>query len=309
MNNLKKIAVLSTTLLAANTMAADDSKLLQLYGKVNVAAVAVDDGDDISTDVVSNASRFGAKGEYKLDNGLTAVYKYEWQVNIDDKEDNLTARDQYLGLKGKFGTVLLGQMDTALKLSQGKIDLFSDYQGDIKRVWKGENRMKDTVAYRSPSFNNIRVNISYIAQGGDADADHGVSASATYGDAKLKKSKFYGAVAIDSKVKGYDTVRLVGSAKLGSFKVGVAVQQQENIESGAETDGFFTSLAYRFEDYTFKGQYQMADTDGGDDKSVVSLGLDYKLASKTKAYTWYSIFDNDSAQDKSYFAVGLEHKF
>ena len=31
-----------------------------------------------------------------------------------------------------------------MKQSQGKVDLFSDLNADIKVLWKGENRMADT---------------------------------------------------------------------------------------------------------------------------------------------------------------------
>ncbi len=59
---------------------------------------------------------------------------------------------KYIGLRGVFAEVLLGKNDTMLMQSKGKVDLFSDLNADIKNLWKGENRMSDTISYKSPMF-------------------------------------------------------------------------------------------------------------------------------------------------------------
>ncbi|MFT4995406.1 MAG: putative porin, partial [Paraglaciecola sp.] len=95
-----------------------------LYGKANVSAQAADEGQGDFTELKSNASRVGVKGEVKLDNNIEVLYLLEWQVDLADNSgsDNIKSRNQYVGLKGNFGTVLVGRNDTVLKKSQGKID-------------------------------------------------------------------------------------------------------------------------------------------------------------------------------------------
>ena len=62
---------------------------------------ATEEGDESFNELKSNASRVGVKGKYYLEHGLTAIYKLEWQVNVnDDSKDTLTARNQWVGIKG-----------------------------------------------------------------------------------------------------------------------------------------------------------------------------------------------------------------
>lgn len=77
--------------------------------------------------VESRASRLGAKGSKDLGNGLKAIYKMEFEVDIADDNggDNITARNQYVGLSCDFGTLLVGRHDTPYKVFTGK-DMFSD---------------------------------------------------------------------------------------------------------------------------------------------------------------------------------------
>ena len=53
----------------------------------------------------------------------------------------------------------------------------------------------------------------------------------------------------------------------------------------------------------------MCEYDGGDDRSGMTLGADYKLAKSTKIFAFYSTFDMDSAEDEDYLSIGMEYKF
>ena len=61
-----------------------------------------------------------------------------------------------------------------MKQSQGKVDLFNDLEGDIKNVFKGENRLGDTISYASKDFSGFKVLATYVAED-DVDADNGYS--------------------------------------------------------------------------------------------------------------------------------------
>ena len=163
MNTFTKTAVaLATGLLLSNGALA--SEKVKVYGKVN-ATLQSDDTSERKTNVKSNASRIGVKGSVKIDDSLTAIYKVEWQVDVaDDEKDNFKARSQWVGLKGDFGSVMLGRHDTAMKLSQGKIDLFNDYNADLKNLFSGENRLDDTLSYVSPSMNGFKVGATFVAE-------------------------------------------------------------------------------------------------------------------------------------------------
>jgi predicted porin len=302
-----KIAVVLLSSLSLSAFAAD----VEVYGKANISLQSSDEGEGSFTEVKSNASRIGLKGTHDLGEGLSVIYKAEFQVDLDGdsaKGNSITDRNQYVGLAGGFGEVLLGKNDTMLKQSQGKVDLFSDLNGDIKSLWKGENRMADTLSYKSPKFNHFQVGVTYIAE--DAvDAENGVSVAIFYGDAKLKKSAVFASVAVDSDVKGYDITRATLQGKVVGVVLGAIVQSQEKIDGSGEMDGFMVSAKYKMNKITFKGQYQAADFNDGDDKSGITLGADYSLAKSTKLYTFYTTFDMDSGEDQDYLAAGIEYKF
>jgi predicted porin len=303
------IAAASLSTLSVSAFAGDVS----IYGKANLTVQSSDSEDGSFTEVKSNASRIGFKGGQALDHDLELIFKAEFQVDLDgdsDKGDSITDRNQYLGVKGKFGTVLLGKNDTVLKQSQGKVDLFSDLNGDIKTLWKGENRMSDSITYKSPKFNGLQVGVTYITE--DAvDAEDGTSIALFYGDKSLKKSKYYAAVALDSEVNGYDTMRLTVQGKLAGFTLGAIAHTQEKVSDGSEVDGFLVSAKYSFDKVTLKAQLQTAELDGGEDRSGMTIGADYKLGKSTKVFAFFTTFDldMDSAEDYDYLAVGLEYKF
>lgn len=294
--------LVSASILA--TIAAPAIADTTIYGKVNVTVQNSDDGSESKTELKSNASRFGIKGTQKLDGGLEVVYKYELQVDVTDEsgEKNLKSRNQYVGLRGDFGEVLIGRNDTVMKQSQGKFDLFSDLEADIKKLWGGENRMSDSITYKTPMMNGFQGGISYILDEDNDDA--ATSLSLTYGDSALKKGKYYAAIAIDSDVKGYDATRLVFGTKVSDVTLGAMIQTQENVESGTEKDGFLVNAQYKVGKYNLKGQYQTMEDDNG-----FTLAVDRKLGKSTKVFAFYTTFNFDMDEDESYFALGLEQKF
>jgi predicted porin len=303
-------STLATALLATFSISAYSADVV-IYGKANVSIQSSDEGEGSFTEVKSNASRIGFKGTHELSNDLTVVYKAEFQVDLDGdsaKGDSITDRNQYIGLKGNFGQVLLGNNDTVLKQSQGKVDLFSDLNGDIKSLWKGENRMSDSITYKSKRFNNFQVGVTYVVED-SVDGEDATSFAVTYGDAELKKSQWYAALAFDSEMKGYDVTRATVQGKLAGFTLGAMLQAQESVSSGAEMDGFLASAKYSINSWSLKAQVQTANFDGGDDKSGVTVGADYKLAKNTKLYGFYTTFDMDSGADEDYLAAGIEYKF
>lgn len=308
--------VLATSVLFA-TAAQAQSDLLTVYGKANLS-LQLSKSDETATDLKSNSSRFGIKGEAKLENNLIAIYQVELGVDFADesKEKNITARNQYVGLKGNFGQVRLGRMDTAHKLAQGKIDLFNDYNADIKRLFSGEIRANDSVTYISPSYNQFSLGVTYLTQAENDAAERdsaGLSTALMYGDKNLKKNTLYSAVALDNDVKGEDRIRFVVQKALGRFTFGAVAQRQKNNNSDESASGFLLNAAYQSGAFKYKIQHQLINDDS--DRSTSSIGVDYKLGSATKAFAWLTYDDqyennNIIIQDsRNTIAIGLEHKF
>lgn len=307
MNLFAKSLIASAVTFA--TVAVAQAEPLTVYGKLNVTAQNNDVQGESETTIQSNASRFGVKGNFDLGNNLEAFYTIEYEVDTgSDEKDNFEARNQFVGLKGNFGSISVGRNDTMLKISQGKVDQFNDLAGDVKNVFKGENRMAQTATYITPSFGDFSFGVTYVADGDSAQAEeNGVSMAAIYGDAGLKSTPIYAAIAYDSKVKGYDTARATIQGKVAGLKLGGMYQQQEKVDSGVKDDGYLLSAAYDINDFTLKAQYQDMENKG----DSWSVGADYSLAKPTTLFAFYTkdaMYDSGDVDD-SYFGIGIEHKF
>ncbi|MEO3864339.1 porin [Rheinheimera fenheensis] len=299
----KSVLVVAMTVAGIATVQAEP---VTVYGQLNVSAQSSDEGEGRFSELKSNSSRFGLKGDYALDDGLTLVYQLEWGVDLADvgDGDNITSRNQYVGLAGNFGEIRLGRHDTALKDAQGKIDLFSDYEADVKNLWRGEVRASDSITYYTPTYNGFGLHLTYVMED-SADAEDAYSAAVYYGDENLKDSNFYAAVAVDADIAGYDAMRVQAQGKVSGFKLGAMYHTQENIVSGEEQDGWLASAAYPFGKTELKAQYQTLEDD-----DAISLGVDYKAGKNTTLYGWYSSFNLDvQTPDRDYLAVGIKHKF
>ena len=303
------ILAASISLAAAGMVHAEGPIDGKVYGKVNLTLQSSDEGTDSRvTELVSNASRLGFKGETSLNDDLTVIYQLEYEASIDDgdnKGQTFTQRNSFAGLKGGFGTVLAGIHDTPTKLAQDKIDLFNDYEGDIKNVFSGENRDSNMIMYRSPSMSGLAADIAMIASE-DENIDDAYSLAV-----KFNQDNIYAALAYDLNVEGEKTnnLRLVTKFSLEDLTLGLMWNKFEDETSNFDEDGFMVSAAYKMGTNTFKIQHASSDikADGG---TQTSLGMDHKLAKNTKVFGFYTMQDEDAANsDEDWLAIGIEHKF
>ena len=305
-----------------------------VYGIANMAFQMDAKGKDSGQSVDSVVSRVGVKGSEDLGSGLKAVYKFEFQVNIDSENNStteakttpsLTARNQYVGLAGGFGTVLMGRHDTPLKMSQPK-DLFNDGLLDNDKMTNigfgntkgGEDRVAQTLAYVSPSFGGVKLAAALVPNEAATPAKDSAitnisSLAAMYGS---KKKGLYLAAALnvaDDKS---------GDQKYGRISAQYAVDglvanamYQKSSAAGAEGSNIMIGAAYKMGKFMPKLKYSMNSEDkkSGKEGTVVALGVDYSLGKKTKAYLEFGMFDDDFAGGKSTSynstSIGLQHKF
>ncbi len=78
--------------------------------------------------VVSDASRFGLKGDDDLGEGLKAIFQIETQVELVGNTSTFTSvRNTGVGLTSDaMGTVMIANWDTPFKLSHNKVELFDN---------------------------------------------------------------------------------------------------------------------------------------------------------------------------------------
>lgn len=272
----------------------------QFYGKMNVA-VGYNDASE-KAGVESYASRLGIKGSENLGTS-TVVYQAEYETDIDGDGTVFKQRDSYVGLHyAGMGTVKMGVMDTPLKKSQGKFDLFNDVF-DMKSVISGDNRAANSLNYTTEKMGALQVSASVVfAEDGSSD---GYSANATFNADSL-----YAAVAYDTKVGNESTIRATGIYSMGDLSVGALVNQvdSDDVTGDADELAFGMNAAMKAGANTFKAQYLSGDQKEAGAESI-TLGADHKLAKTTKAYLYANQFESDTTDSSVTVALGLEHKF
>jgi predicted porin len=159
----------------------------------------------------SRSNRIGVKGSEDLGNGLKAIYQVELGINLSDTNQNvasgsdaITYRNTFVGLAGNWGTALVGRHDTPLKISTGKLDLFSDTMADYNgTVGFDDLRIDNAIAYISPSFSGFSFMGAIVAGGGaTAGAGPNVNEDSLAGAFSLagiyNNGPFYASVAYES---------------------------------------------------------------------------------------------------------------
>lgn len=337
---MKKLLIAAgiSAAMASPTVFAD----YEVYGKAHIGILSADndhaDGSSSSdTNLHSFASRVGIKGSTELAEGLDAIYKWETEVDLTGgntgktsldegkvKTSLLKARNQFVGLKGGFGTIIGGIHDTPMKSAEGKIDLFSDVV-DIAKVqdpyMDTQERESDLIAYYSPKFGHSQVQFATMPGKGEGLGD-AFSTAFVYGDRSLKKSSFYTAIAYDSGVDETDdssAIRLAGSTKFSGATVGAIIEQADSGRDGADTQ-----LRY-----VLSGKYkiggkntlllQYADSEGANNgkKEVagstdITFGIAHSLAKTTSVYGALNKSTNVGGKkddDATNLVLGLVHKF
>jgi hypothetical protein len=281
------------------------------YGSTNLSIESADDGQGSFTKLKSNRTRVGFRGAETLISNLAVVYMFEFRINpIDDAKDNVTARNQYLGVKGSYGELVFGRNDTALKRSQGRLDLFNNLSGDMGKLFNkvGENRLTDTISYSTNRYNGFALLSTYVTKD-DVDGESGYSLALMYGDPLLKTGNSYFSIATDKAIDNYDTVRISAYTQLNAVRFGALYQVQKTIEGEDKADGFVVNAAYLCGKNTFKIQYQRADFEQSDEPTGISIGVDHQINKNANIFAYYSGFNMDSSANEKAIGAGMEYKF
>ncbi|MDR9437796.1 MAG: porin [Thiohalophilus sp.] len=324
----KKLIALAVTGALMTPMLAQAAPTV--YGKVHLSYGSVEEesGGVTTTDnwqLSSHASRVGVKGDRDLGNGLSAIYKFEWQVDYEQGGDaGFDRRNMYAGLKGSWGQVRFGRHDTPLKMAQGDFDQFGDTSADLKNAGDqdGDNRLDNVLAYLGKS-GNIKYAIALIpgegdgTTAGDGPADS-ISASIAYEDGPL-----YVALAQDS----YDDTngqaensltRLVGTYKMGNMQLGLLWQSGVEGATTAGEDEDWLGVSFKTKisaKNSFKAQYIMVEDNEttAREGTLMAVGIDHKFDKKTSGYLMYSNLEeelgNTTDVDNTFMGAGLVLKF
>ncbi|MCG9760807.1 MULTISPECIES: porin [Pseudoalteromonas] len=266
-----------------------------LYGLINIALEQSTPSSALEHKISSKASRFGIKGERQLEHKVIINYKIEYGVNLNGERTSL--REHIVLLNTEHGNIKLGYSNTPFKLSQGKVDIFNDVV-DMKLLLPGDN-VTELLHYQSPTFDNWRLNIAYIANGNDQYETHATSSSLQY-----QNDNLYFAIAYENGVTEQELIRVSTSYNYDAWQLGYLYQAQLNNNLGnRKNSGHLISASYKLNSALFKGQYISSSYTSGNKgfygisgvpMHSITLGLDYSLQQHT---TWYSYFAYGRSDD------------
>lgn len=261
--------------------------------------------------VESHQSRIGVKGATALDNGMEATYGLEYNVELDgdNAANNLSARNQFVGLKGGFGEVRVGRHDTPAKLATAGLDVFADTYADMSTVVASDgHRVNNAVAYIN-KFGPVGFAAAHSTGiAGQDDATGFNQGNANTFMVNYATGPWYAALG-HTNIQNNDALNGANAAKskLTNLGLGYKAEAGHNVglvyETNKETgtNAAATSLnnsqkaiyvggGYKMGNVTLKaavGQRKVGGSatanDNGKEK-MHAFGVDYSLGKKTSVY-------------------------
>jgi predicted porin len=279
------------------------------------------------------------KASEDLGNGLSAFAQIT--TNSDDGAA-VGSSDQKIGLKGDFGTLVIGRMETLTEsVTMSKMNMDSSDNHSVEPFGDYDSATADgAIAYVSPTMNGLHFAVACVAvdgndstnQNGDANCD-GTDVLVNYAanglDVTLSRESLNGhalnALSLGTattQVLDQDTTGLTISYQMGDTKFILGRGEVENALSvsgdHAEATVFGVkhsmgantiSVGYLDEDYGDKsdGTYNKTTQ-----KTIVDLN--HALSKRTSAFISYQNTDvsggaNVTASDKDAVAIGMKHTF
>jgi len=262
----------------------------EVYASARVGLWNVDQGGLSDLEVRSFASRFGMRGETDLGNGLTGFGRYE--VNMDFSGGTITNRHRYVGLKGDWGSMTIGQTyHTWYNYVVGPLDNPWWHSGYAMVDYRG--RTGDAITY-SGGAGAVSFGVTaYFTPDAEETAPDGLEAGLSFGLGDTTLGFGYSQVDEDgaqgtqgSAGTDDDIIAVAWSGiGIGDTTLGVSYTSQD------DDDGIVL-------DWGFGNAYLHVETLSVDatDQDILSLTLGYtqSLGRKTTMYYEINDIDNDT---------------
>ena len=270
----------------------------ELYASARVGLWNNDTNGVSELDVKSFSSRFGGKGETDLGNGLSAIGRFEWDID----ENAFLIRQRWVGLKGDFGTVKIGKdYQTFYNFTTSAVDQPWWYSGYNMMEYSG--RSDNGLTYSGSSggfaygatayFNNDAAANPTTGEEGVDGIEVGASfaiGNMTLGVAYADFKGVYLAVPTPADENSVVSVSLSG-IELGSANLAVNVQSndnQEGIVAHLGVGNFYYHVEMMSNDMPTLNYY---GTTVGEDPISHTIGYTQSLGRGTSMY--YELFQWD----------------
>ncbi|MFO1419541.1 MAG: porin [Candidatus Competibacteraceae bacterium] len=259
-----------------------------LYGEARLSVDYIDNhvqGMDSYWDVVDDGSKLGVKGTEDLGGGLSALYQWEFSVDMTEGGNFGGINQKFAGLKGGFGTLTLGTQDTPYWKVLNVIDIWnsskvlngSTYLGGATTAETNVNgalsTLPNNIDYQTPIFNGFSAEAMLVMDSDEANVVLGVPNTSNNIDIWSVNIKYnqgpYFAGLTYIQLEGDNNVNLGGgrTANLDLSNWGLGL--------GYKTDQWLVGLIYEQGDFN----------DVNFDRKIKVNGV--PLATGSDAKSWY----------------------
>lgn len=273
-----------------------------------------------------NKVKFAASED--LGNGLTAFADFMLDVDSTDANNSGSSSttdglDAKLGLKGSFGTVVMGRMEDFTE-SKSMAMMTLNGTGVIEATGNA-TRLDDAVAYVSPSFNGLTVGIAGYALPSATTSGAGIATAdddtfdatdimISYANGPLNvilTQEKANAEAADDYTIGKTTTSFGASYAAGDLKVSALHVERDDVDNNSTYDSSDTMFRI---DYTMgANKITIAHLDdennssaGANGTDATALELTHSFSKRTSVYVGAT--DEDGANNDDVY-VGMIHKF
>ncbi|WP_304674411.1 trimeric porin PorB [Neisseria bergeri] len=288
------------------------------------------------SEIADFGSKIGFKGQEDFGNGLKAIWQLEQKASIAGTDSGWGNRQSFIGLKGGFGTVRAGHLNSVLKDAGGNVNAWESGSAtedvlQVSKISAPEHRYA-SVRYDSPEFAGFSGSVQYAPKdnsGKNGESYHvGLNYQnsgffAQYAGLFQRHGEGTSAEKVGQPVEKLQVHRLVGGYDNDALYASVAVQQQDakladTFNSHNSQTEVAATVAYRFGNVTprvsyahgFKGTVAKADGDNRYDQVIV--GAEYDFSKRTSALVSAGWLQEGKGANKTVSTastVGLRHKF
>jgi len=313
-------------LLGAAALPAQAQSNVKIYGLLDLSAGRTQAPGGVATNGVDSGkmttSYFGVQGDEDLGGGLTATFAIEHFMRADTgaagryDADTFWARNAYVGLGGRFGTVMLGRNTTSLFVQTLIFNPFGDSFGfspSIRHYFTsgtttGDTAWSDSIKYTSPRFGGATFSLHGAL--GEGNGGRNTGASVLYFAGPLAAGLAWQDVKKGAATDDTSTWQLAGSYDLQAAKLFAQYGRVKNDTSGKRYD--ITELGLSVPAQTLGKvllQWGQVNPNTGAKRTTISVGYDYTLSKRTDVYGVYLSDKLSGLSAGNNYSVGVRHRF
>lgn len=307
--------LMAAVLAAAIPLCASAQSSVTIYGVADAALAKEDTGAPGGSRTVVNSgnqstSRVGFRGVEDLGHGLSAVFNLEAGVALDTGmgDSSLFGRRSVVGLKGGFGSLLVGREYTPIADVANASDINGQgfYGTNLNSFGAGRltRRISNSVNYKTNSLGGVIISAGY----GLGETITGPSLDLMGLAVEYKANNIYlgaGYHQIERLASGDDKEMIFGAGfTAGAIEVRGNYMVANPTGNNNKYEQANAGASYTFGANKIYGNFQQSKLEGGAKGNGYSIAYSYALSKRTNVYAAYATIRNNNKATFGIFSAG-----